>query len=300
VDSGKREQAYSLAMEISHCPVMVECLQGADHPCRRVVLAQWPTQAEGARLRRWPREHHLPEPWVGHLWSAPLLFLSSNPAGAPRPHEVPPDEQVTYALPPELQGKSADDFPSLRRPFQAPKWRWSYEEVFDRYTTLFDLWVDGSDQRPRVPVGLKRPKASPYWVSAKQQADALFRRDTVPGVDYTLTEVVHCKSMKERGVGRARRECVPRYLRRLLRLSPATLVIVYGDHARNTIRAEFDYPHPGVVTEPIDAEGLSRRFAFLAHPSSTKPKRPKELPDHDLAAARQWLSQDATGDPGVR
>jgi hypothetical protein len=97
--------------------------------------------------------------------------------------------------------------------------------------------------------------------------------------------------MGERGVSAAKKECVPRYLDRVLALSPASLIIVYGDQARNAIRARFDYSDIGVFpSRPAEVAGVKRRFAFLAYPTATNPKRPTRLPETELADAREWLS----------
>src|SRR3954452_12890270 len=86
-----------LLTEIARCPLVEFNLtvEQPTHPCRKVVVHQWPdapSEAEwGARKRkdwpdlpveerraRWRREHHVPEPWLGHIEQAPLLFVSSN------------------------------------------------------------------------------------------------------------------------------------------------------------------------------------------------------------------------------
>lgn len=66
-----------LLLEITHCPIVAECLlRNAAHPCGRVVGAQHLPAAE----------HHRPEPWNGQIETAPLLFVSSNPSFNPREH----------------------------------------------------------------------------------------------------------------------------------------------------------------------------------------------------------------------
>jgi hypothetical protein len=50
----------------------------------------------------------------------------------------------------------------------------------------------------------------------------------VPGQDYALTEVVHCGSGVERGVDEALETCSSRYLKRVISLSPAKLLVLVG------------------------------------------------------------------------
>src|SRR4051812_1177628 len=71
-----------LMIAIGRCPIMEAHLEGrgGNQLCRKVVLHQWKkVPCDEARERRWRREHHVPVPWVGHLESAPILFISSNP-----------------------------------------------------------------------------------------------------------------------------------------------------------------------------------------------------------------------------
>lgn len=148
---------------------MEACLRGdeasKESPCREIVLHQWPDSGEPARRGRWQREHHLPEPWVGHLEDAPLLFLSSNPGlGSFRPLATP-DLHRPPALP-ELRGRSAAENPSLRKPFESPKWDWDYDEIVDRYESAFELWLD-EGTRPIKPDGTIGRRV-PYWAGVKE------------------------------------------------------------------------------------------------------------------------------------
>jgi hypothetical protein len=107
-----------------------------DQPCRDIVLHQWMNVPDrAARTERWEREHHLPEPWLGHLSAAPILFVSSNPnlqtkelrpttLSGPIP-EPEPLQKLGRATP--------EDHPSLNKPYRAPKFYWPEEEVRDLY-----------------------------------------------------------------------------------------------------------------------------------------------------------------------
>src|SRR4051812_22441777 len=89
-----------LLTTIARCPVVERCITdpSSTHDCSKIVRYQWPEEVpfEG-RLERWQREHHLPEPWVGHLGREP---------GPP----------ATKAAPLERLGEyRADKHPSLHR-----------------------------------------------------------------------------------------------------------------------------------------------------------------------------------------
>jgi len=67
----------------------------------------------------------------------------------------------------------------------------------------------------------------------------ILQRKIEPGIDFALTEVVHCKSRREYGVSEARDECSNRYLQRVISVSAAKLLIVYGEQAEGVVRRHF-------------------------------------------------------------
>lgn len=79
LDSAGRD----LAVQILRCPILAQCLEegGAQRPCAEVATG--PGSPHHA--------HWVPEPWVGHLAEAPLLFVSSNPGGGSEPSTDPDD-----------------------------------------------------------------------------------------------------------------------------------------------------------------------------------------------------------------
>ena len=70
--STERRPTDELLLGIANCPNVARCLDqpGSGHACAKVVGAQ----------RGFDGEHVLPEPWSGHLETAPILFVSSNPS----------------------------------------------------------------------------------------------------------------------------------------------------------------------------------------------------------------------------
>src|SRR5689334_7132411 len=88
-----------LLLAIARCPVEDACLQdGARGPCSRIVLSQGVRQRENLQV---------PEPWSGHLASAPILFLSSNPsisAGEDYPTAAASDGQLVSFFNDRLDG----------------------------------------------------------------------------------------------------------------------------------------------------------------------------------------------------
>jgi hypothetical protein len=288
--SASSTEAFELANEIAHCPAMVQCLKGHSHFCSTVVLEQWPdANAVEKRLYRWPFQHLVPEPWTGHLQTAPLLFVASNPAGGAVTDADPPFPPVPNELSNDVPLTDKAAHPSLRHPHSGPKFWWEREAIFDYYDSLFDLWVD-EDDRLRGKPGAS-PRWSPYWHGARELAEKLFGHSVTPGLHYALTEVVHCRSMDEKGVKKALETCTELYLARLLKLSPARTIVVFGVQANAVMRDR--YPDSGRVTEPVEVEGVTRRLVYLDHPGYRgKPKR--FLNDSELRLVKDWLKENAT------
>jgi uracil-DNA glycosylase len=173
----------------------------------------------------------------------------------------------------------------------APKPNWSDEEIADRYENAFDVWMRDGVAGVIDEDGRSGPSVR-YWTGVRQVTEDLFGGGELrPGRDYALTEVVHCKSRAEAGVGSAVRVCAPLYLPRVVALSPARLIVVLGDYARNAARSVFDYQHPGVLTPPLRLLRRTRRIVFLAHPATRQktPKYPKRLVGEELTEAQEWL-----------
>jgi hypothetical protein len=181
---------HDLLLATARCPLMEAHLEGrgCDQGCRDVVLHHPNLQERDLRK---PEERPIPEP-------------------------TPRDE---------LLGNKVGDHPSLRKPFRTPKPYWAADEVIDLHENHFDVWVKEDGITPLS--GTSRRRATvPYWEFARDQARHLVSREEVrPGHDYALTEVVHCKSARERGVSKALMPCATRYLEAVLAVSPARVIV---------------------------------------------------------------------------
>ena len=226
-----------LLLEIARCQICEDCKTGKEsptHACQGVVGVQSDVPLE---------EHQVPEPWSGHLASAPILFVSSNP--------------------------------SISQHEDYPRWRWTDAEIADFFDHRFGggrkAWVtDGA--RGLLADGTRSGSVH-FWAAVRNRAGDLLGRPAVPGVDYALVEVVRCKSTNERGVPEARKTCSDLYLRRTLEASGATVVVTLGEKARPTVESMFGGPPRHGVFGPTLLGDRHRYFASLGHPSSGDPKR---------------------------
>lgn len=237
-----------LFLAIAHCPVIrgIRAGQMPNSPCTAIVNLQ----------ARRPPEAQIAEPWVGHLDAAPILFIASNPGW----------DEGDGGIAPE--GEAEDE-----------------DKLIDRFVSYFDkdkkYSVDGirglnADGKPQL-------RWVRYWAFAKRRAMELLSPTVVPGLDYALTEVVHCNSKSEAtgAVWEALKECGPRYLHPVLARSPAKLVVVVGKVAA----AEFarqGYDPAQRLIGPTPLADRDRLIAFLPHPNSRGgPKTfAANLPDH--------------------
>lgn len=202
----------------------------------------------------------IPEPWSGHIDDAPLLFIGSNPS---------------YW--------ETEDYPT-RTP------DWSEEHLDSFFTRRFeDGWVkDGV--YGRFASGAYSNRATRYWASIRQRARELLQRDPRPGVDYCMTEVIHCKSRRQKGVGAAFDRCCAMYLRRILEASGAKVMVAMGYYAAKGVRTTLKLGEDRAVVGPVSVGSREVYIAFVPHPAAWAAKRlDRCLAQDELALLRSVL-----------
>lgn len=244
-------ESTKLLLEIAHCEHVASCLDGSvpNHPCAKIVGLQQETLGE----------RQVPEPWSGDLASARILFLGSNPG-------------ISYV----------EDY---------PQWSWADDRVVDFFARRFGggrrEWVR-SGLYIRLRDGTFSRDWVRYWAAVHRRAEELLDRGrAVPGHDYALSEVVHCKSRHEVGVAEAMDACASRYLARLVACSSARVVVSLGRLSSAAVRRVFDLPEGQPITGPVRVGEIERYFTFLAHPSAFKAKTFGCLPSESLALLRE-------------
>ncbi len=189
------------------------------------------------------REQQVPEPWTGHLDRARLVFISSNPSIDPR---------EAY-----------------------PRWGDDIAESVRYFTDRFD----GGPGQIRDGIYSPLPEggwsgAVRFWAAVRQRAFELIP-DAIPGVNYALTEVVHCKSQNEIGVVEARHTCASRYLPMVLAAATeAQVFAVIGVQAVREVSDLFGLELDGNNRfAQLDHDGHRWIFVYLDHPSSGGKKK---------------------------
>ena len=236
---GVSNRKNGLLLDIARCPDATFCLSDScalaagDHECHTVVRSQ--DLGLG--------QFHLPEPWTGRIHEAPILFVSSNPSFA--------EDEPFPVLTTDANG--IVDFFENRFETGDPK-----------------LMIDGTRSlRTDGTYG----SATGFWAEIKKQVErAIPDRPVVPGRDYALTELVHCKSRSEQGVPEALDYCVERYFKRVLRLAAACVVVVIGKKARAVVAEMMNLDSiPDVNTWADSALGGKKRlWVFSGAPSGSE------------------------------
>jgi uracil-DNA glycosylase len=175
----------------------------------------------------------LPEPWRGQIDTTRILFVGSNPSIG--------DDRYALESSPEQQ-------------------------IWESQHLAF-----GGGSRPYILDGVRKtkPDGSPdevvrYWSSIRARARELLP-DALPGEDYAITEVVHCKSEHEVGVHEAAQTCYDMHMKSVFAASRAEVVVVLGKVAREMLLGAGG----GLPSAPVEMElGGKKRVVFLLpHPN---------------------------------
>jgi hypothetical protein len=232
--SALRAAFYSVA----RCPNVKFCLESgpSTHDCSDIVQYQVRTQ----NVKSY-EDFQLPEPWTGQIDRAPILFVSSNPSIGDDNHSL---------------GSTLDDDVWDSRQFVFGGGMKPYT-VGGKYTTL--------------PNGRRSRKSVQTWAEVLNRAQELIPdRPVVPGIDYALTEVVHCKSRKNFGVDRALKTCTGLHFEAVMEVAVAPLVVVFGK-ARAWVRQRYGIPaNAGLSQSTIG--GRPRIVTFLGAPGGPEPR----------------------------
>jgi hypothetical protein len=227
-----------LAGGIASCPAVQEALINKSHPCHKVVHEQ--TKLIDVEVKR-----QRPEPWMGGLAKANLLFVSSNPS------------------------INEDPYP-LGEVF--PTYEWSQEDSASFFTNRCDPEekdVKVTFKKPGQPdfltlcydgeyrSGVSNPKRpQPTWKNTHDRAVELVGSKAHPHLNYAITEIVHCKSKDAKGVAEASSFCIEKWMEPIFSISPARVVVLLGSKVRDY------YAKP--VLKAVEDFGSSKRYGDLS------------------------------------
>lgn len=260
-----REDSRLLLDEITHCPVLVSCKSGQEHPCSRVVDAQRDLALA---------DHQVPEPWSGRLDEALVLFITTSPAIARG------EDYAVWSDPPEavagyFQGRFGDGPRSVLDGVYPP--------IPGRHsTTPLQSWVElkarAAELVPAPVPGVDY--AVTYAVHCRTEGELGVRRAVAVCPERYLRRLVAAAAR-------------------------ARVLVVVGPHAATAVhgalglRLRDDVRHLG----PVPVEGLHRHVVFLDHfggygaikeVAAAVDDRTLETIRHELAALRSPGADDSS------
>ncbi|WP_053764629.1 hypothetical protein [Leptospirillum ferriphilum] len=187
----------------------------------------------------------LPEPWNGNLVFAPILFISSNP--------------------------------SINEKEEYPDYSWEDSHIVSFFENRFQ-GDQTYDRRVLLKSGEHSQKVK-YWNELRiRTAEILQCAPEIVefGKDFSITEVVHCKSRKNKGVKESLDICSQKYLKKILEVSGAKLLVILGKFARMGIKpllVQEGLPSDQIFIKPSDFLGQERCLVFLPQPGSAQKRK---------------------------
>ena len=153
--------------------------------------------------------------------------------------------------------------PSISENEHYPTPRWSGGDTVDFFQRRFD---------PDAGYSYSAFSKVRFWASVRQRAGEILRRNAVPGKDFALTELVHCKSRREQGVQEALATCSEQWLPPVMECAAATVVILLGRHARNACAQLWQLDGRRAVHFGVPIAGRRRAVVILPHPNAFQKK----------------------------
>jgi hypothetical protein len=264
-----------LAGSICDCPEVVEALKKKTHPCHEIVMVQNEMVSDAPELRQ------RPEPWIGNLAMAKVLFLSSNPSISDDPDIAIREDFPTYGM---SVDDSAEYFVNRFNPeIEPPHATFKTNSKADFLYRSNDGEYRGKGGKKDVPIET--------WLGIHRRAMEILGTNCHPHSDYALTEVVKCKSKAEAGVKSASPKCVDTWMAKVLGSSTARIVVVVGRHSRDNFAHKIEgipsdfgtdpktYPELGPYRRCIrDVKvssfgGKPRLYLYNWHPTGMIPKK---------------------------
>ena len=245
------DKVEQLLLDICKCPNVTFAMQDKNHPCHSVVSVQNNSN-----------KFQVPEPWTGNLGHSKLLIIASNPSI---------DESEAY-----------------------PTDEWEDAWIIDFFNNRFDEdygWTQKGLhvlQKDRINFAKRVVR---YWAEVRKQSDRIYGHETKPGIDYTLTEIVHCKSRSRIGVRDAASKCAEQWLERIIRSSPAKVLLVLGEDAGEMLGEFLGLDESYISHRYLDYAGAHRWILFVPAPGSSKPRKIDGiLSEDELLELREWIN----------
>lgn len=236
----------SLLFDIAKCKNLLTLIHAVNriHPCNEIIDFQ---RTQGAKVIN---HFQIPEPWSGDIINAPILIISSNPAYS------------NIELYPNL---------SWPDPMIADFFINRFKDRGHSYSWVFNNKVLNKDGT--------RGKSVRYWASIRKRVEELLGYIPKPGIDYCITELVHCKSSQQIGVASALPECTKRFLSGKNNVSGAKIILAIGSFVRDYFKRNNNFNGIQVI--------------YLPHPNAFEPKKlSAHYTEQEIEGFRKKLEND--------
>jgi hypothetical protein len=193
----------------------------------------------------------LPEPWNGDIENCKILFISSNP--------------------------------SINKKEIYPLLSWDDNEIIEFFHHRFSIHKDYVKKYlyPKQENGYAENWVR-YWGFIRSISRKLLNTlNVVPGVDYSIMEIVRCKSSNEKGVVEAQDICVEKYLEKTLSLSNARVIVAIGDKARDILieKLGINFIENSYIVKSIG--GIDRIIFATPHSNARKKRNLESILSED-------------------
>ncbi len=195
--------------------------------CEKILTSQ----------KRDNNNYQMPQPWNGNIETSKILFISFN------------------------QSLDLDEY--------YPDNSWKKNDVHDFFINRFSekfIWV----KNQLYPLEKNKQYRDSkhwirYWAGVRNFAKFIFQFTPEPGIDYSLTEIVHCKSIEENGVNEAALECYNKHFNNILNLTSAKIFIVVGKKTEKKVKSINNFNSKAKL-QIQKINDIERIWVFIPHP----------------------------------
>ena len=217
-----------------HCKAIVWKIIDCGLTCcpRKVCVCHHLYLSQGCRSID---DFHIPEPWNGDIEHAQILFVSLNPGFTP--NELYPNLGNPYWTQLALtsvvfdNGKVEDFFENRVNDYYV---RWSTSQGKSQFSVRL---TNGT---------YKDIPSQGYWNYVQSIADFILNHPAIPGQDYALTEVVHCKSRSTKVISKkCYDECMKKHFKDILNVaSNLQYLVIIGAPTRSHVAKYLNHVNP--------------------------------------------------------
>jgi uracil-DNA glycosylase len=241
-----KDNVINVFKDIIYCPNIELYYNKKDTICNDIIGFQQGVQKASFQI---------PEPFCGEIDKAKILIIGSNPS---------------------IDLKQNELFPT---------YEWDENRIIEYFYKRYEKYIENGTKKI-----MKNGKyrTVQYWSGINVRVKEIFElinKEFIPGIDYCLTEIVHCKSNHEFGIKKAVNYC-NKYLKEIIKLSPASLLMIVGKTAKKSFCKQYELEKylNKKVSDSENIEGKERLIYFIPAPNAVGSVKmmKKYLEEHEI------------------